>query len=138
MIKRVWLLVQSIHLYEESPFTYSHRVDIELGFASFGSTPPIPEGRNLGEVIASSAPSAVQDGEAAQSTNMPVSVPVQNPRIQPDVPTTVDAVTSPGSDFVEQARVDSNEVAGGHVENEHAASTYMERQEVHAAANVDL
>ena len=69
---------------------------------------------------------------------MPVSVPVQNLRIQPDVPTTVDAVTSLGPDLVEQAWVDSNEVAGGHVENEHPASTNMERQEVHAAANVDL
>ena len=45
---------------------------------------------------------------------------------------------SPTSDLVQRSWVNGNEVSGGRFENEHAASTLMERQEVHATANVDL
>ena len=45
---------------------------------------------------------------------------------------------SPSSVLVQGAWVDGNEVSGGRIENEHAASTLMERQEIHATANVDL
>ena len=45
---------------------------------------------------------------------------------------------SPSSVLVQGAWIDGNEVSGGRIENEHAASTLVERQEVHATANVDL
>ncbi|KAM0806035.1 hypothetical protein BDR22DRAFT_884437 [Usnea florida] len=92
--------------------------DIELGLASSESTPPTPEGRDLGNVIATSAPSADQDGGAA-----PVPIPVQIPRIQRGVPTLGDALTILGPDLDQRAQVDGNEVPGHRVENEYPVSS---------------
>lgn len=137
MIRRMWLLVRfNPSTFNSGIFTYSHRVDIELGIQSSQSTPRSLEAPERDEVIASSAPSADQVGGVAESVAMPGSV--QHPELQPTLPMTVDAEASLSSALVQGTPIDSNGLAGVDTENAQPALTDVECQELRPAANDHL
>ena len=119
--------------FQSSPFTHSHRVDIELGLQSSRSTPASLEAPDREEFVATSAPSPNRVGGVAQPDHTYVSA--QRLELQPTLPTTVDAETSLGPALVQGARSNSNEIPGVHTESAQSALTDMERRELRPVAD---
>ncbi len=137
MIKRMSLLVRiTLSVSNRCPFTYRHRKDIELGLQSFRSAPASLEAPEREEDMNSSAPSANQVGEVADSE--PMSASVQRLELQPTLPTPVDAETSLGPTLVREVRIDSNGFPRVPTGNTQPALTDMERRELCPAANDHL
>ena len=118
------------------PFTYRHRKDIELALQSYRSTPTSLEAPEREEDMNSSAPSADQVGEVADSE--PMSMSVQRPELQPTLPMPVDAETSLSPTLIREARIDSNGFPIVPTENTQPALTDMERRELRPTANDHL
>ena len=139
IIERMSLLVRiTLAVSNRCSFTYRHRKDIELGLQSFRSAPASLEAPEREEDMNSSAPSANQVGEVADSEPTSVSVSVQRLELQPTLPTPVDAETSLSPNLVQEAWIDSNGFPRVPIENTQPALTDMEGRELRPAAEDQL
>ncbi|CAF9933742.1 hypothetical protein IMSHALPRED_009461 [Imshaugia aleurites] len=110
--------------------------DIELGLQSSQSTVTSLDVPEREEVVASSASSASQVGEVADSAHVHVSM--QRPEAHLTLPTTVDAEASFSPALVQRARNDGNELPTGHNGNARPVLTDMNHRELRPAANDHL
>ena len=109
-------------------YSYSRRVDIELGLRSSRFTPTsLQDSEHEGPVV-SPAPMADQIGEAAGLDQMAASV--QDSELRSTLPTTVDAEVDVGPSSVHKGRIGGSEAPNPHT----TALTETEHQNLRAEA----
>ena len=137
IIKRMWLLVQ-IHLSTSNsgPFTYSRRLDIELGLHAPQSAPTSLEAPERGEVVAASAQPADHVADVAASEHMHVSI--SDPHLQFTPPTTVADETTFSPALAQGAQTANDQHPKVHAGIVQPIMTGSERLELRPAANGDV